>query len=219
MAGIKSTEFARVRDELSASEERNMNLERRLEDLESLIRGQESRDWGVNASRNNEARSQELRAATMRVDYDMEYQGPLQFKPGEVPDGMDYFWVRESCQGILDTARTSEMLATGWTFVPASRHPDRCFAIPGQPEKSGDGCIRYRDAILMERSKALNEAARRKFAAETQRAIRDLPGLDGLVRSSKGMQFTQVVNETSQGLASFRGNKVEAGLSNLSFGN
>jgi hypothetical protein len=221
MAGIKSTEFARVREELSASEARNIDLDKRLESLEGMIRGREARDFAPHESRNNETRSKELRAATLRQDFKMNYRGPLYFAPHEIPEGMEYFWVRESSQGMLDTGRVTEMMSTGWTFVPASRHPERCYVIPGQAEKSLDGCLRYKDVILMERSKELNDEDRRHFAAETQRAVRDLPGLDGLVRSSKGMQFTRdsIINETSQGLASFRGNKVEGGLSNLSFGN
>lgn len=212
MAGIKLSEVTRAKEQLAVAEARSVALERRLESLERLMR---DRDFDAHPSRNDESRLRDSRDSEIQDDYNMYYRGPLHFDPEEIPDGIEYHWVRESCKGVLDSGRTMEMVRKGWTAVPPERHPERCYAIPGQPDKSADGCIRYKDVILMERSKRLNDRDRRFWANETRRAIDDLPGLQGGVKKLVNNTSYEAERQPSQS----QSHLPSYGLSNLSFGN
>lgn len=82
-----------------------------------------------------------------------------------IPDGWDYEWKRKSTYNLEDPAYQVALANTGWTPVPASRHPEM------MPIGTKDGAIERKGMILMERPLAVTEKFRE---ADRRKAIQQV---------------------------------------------
>jgi hypothetical protein len=102
-------------------------------------------------------------AAAARAKEIMEHLGTLDvaeedkfYIPKEIiPDGWSYEWKRWSVLNKEDPAYISGVLRMGWSFVPASRHPEY------MPYGTTDDKIFRDGVVLMERPKEITEAVNR----------------------------------------------------------
>jgi hypothetical protein len=71
-----------------------------------------------------------------------------------VPDGWEYQWKRHTIYGQEDPAYQVALARSGWTAVPASRHPEM------MPAGTNDGVIFRKGMILMECPKEIVDERR-----------------------------------------------------------
>jgi hypothetical protein len=97
-----------------------------------------------------------------QIQQNVEEENDMLYIPPEIiPDGMRYNWKTLSVLGQPQTRRYGRFQMTGWTPVPAERHPG-LFTPPGFK-----GEIEYDGLILMEKSE---EACQAIEAREYQKA-------------------------------------------------
>jgi hypothetical protein len=96
------------------------------------------------------------------LQQNIESESDMLYIPPEiVPDGMRYNWKTLSVLGQQQTRRYGRFQMTGWTPVPASRHPGMF------TPKGYEGEIEYDGLILMEKSE---EECQRTEAREYNKA-------------------------------------------------
>jgi hypothetical protein len=71
--------------------------------------------------------------------------------PAKIPDGWVYEWKRRTVYGQEDPAYQVQLARTGWTAVPASRHPEM------MPATGGYQTIERKGQVLMERPKIVTD--------------------------------------------------------------
>jgi hypothetical protein len=71
--------------------------------------------------------------------------------PNKIPDGWTYEWKRKTVYGQEDPAYQVQLARTGWTAVPASRHPEM------MPAAGGFQTIERKGQILMERPQIVTD--------------------------------------------------------------
>jgi len=71
--------------------------------------------------------------------------------PAKIPDGWSYEWKRRSVYGMEDPAYMVQLARTGWTEVPANRHPEM------MPKAGSFVTIERKGQILMERPKVITD--------------------------------------------------------------
>lgn len=71
--------------------------------------------------------------------------------PSKIPDGWVYEWKRKTVYGQEDPAYQVQLARTGWTAVPASRHPEM------MPATGGYQTIERKGQVLMERPKIVTD--------------------------------------------------------------
>ena len=69
----------------------------------------------------------------------------------KIPDGWSYEWKRKTVYGQEDPAYMVQLGRTGWTEVPASRHPEM------MPKAGGFVTIERQGQILMERPQMITD--------------------------------------------------------------
>lgn len=77
----------------------------------------------VRVSRSGETRANSTRTAEQRAVPETHYQSKLYVPKSQIPDGMEYAWVRESTLNEPDPDNMTDRMIRGWTPVPADRHP------------------------------------------------------------------------------------------------
>lgn len=109
------------------------------------------------------------KAKPVTVDYDRqaaleEENDMLHIPPEIVPDGMRYNWKTLSVLGMQQSRRFGRYEATGWSPVPASRHPGLF------TPRDYEGQIEYDGLVLMEKPEELcrQTEAREYSKARTQ---------------------------------------------------
>ena len=109
------------------------------------------------------------RAAEIRKGADFSREAANEFDlPLEIiPEGWSYEWKRCSVYGKMDSDNLMEMARTGWTAVPASRHPTL------MPSGYQGHTIERKGLVLMERPMVVTEEARRRATAEARRVVAD----------------------------------------------
>lgn len=80
----------------------------------------------------------------------------FEFSPSEIPEGMDYQWIRVTVHGSPEESEYHLMYENGWRAVPWERHSNR-FA---KSEFMGKGSIIRRGQLLVERPIHLSKQAR-----------------------------------------------------------
>lgn len=83
--------------------------------------------------------------------------------PAKIPDGWTYEWKRKTVYGQEDPAYQVQLARTGWTPVPASRHPEM------MPAAGGFQCIERKGLTLMERPTIVQD----QIVQVNQRRARD----------------------------------------------
>lgn len=81
-------------------------------------------------------RTREILEGGELLDHTAKYELP----EGIEPDGWVYQWKATSVIGKPNTQHISNLLQTGWEFVPASRHPELMGATPNEKHIERDGC-------------------------------------------------------------------------------
>jgi hypothetical protein len=90
------------------------------------------------------------------------YRNEFDFKPGEVPEGWVYQWIRHTVHGDPEYSELFDMQENGWRPVPHSRHAGRFapYFLEGTDKtKAANACIYRRGNLLVERPVGLNEEA------------------------------------------------------------
>lgn len=101
-------------------------------------------------TRSEKTRDATVRTAGMRQMPTVVDTSPLWIDRSQIPDGMEYMWVRYECLGMPDRSRMSQVLRAGWSPVPSSRHPTWGDPLmPGEKAEPDDN-IRRGGLILME---------------------------------------------------------------------
>lgn len=124
----------------------------------------------------------ELRAAEILSHIGDIDEGTDEFyiPPEIIPDGWDYEWKRRLLLNKEDPAYEVAVARTGWTAVPASRHPSMMPA--GTPSHT----IERKGMILMERPKIITERAR---AADARKAAMQVRGKEDQLSLAPKGQF------------------------------
>ena len=104
----------------------------------------------VRSSREEEERINQSRQFLQNL-----YPDRLYFPSDEIPQDMDYRWIREEFHGTPDMARVTVMTRKGWTPVPASRHPNFLSDCTWTGAAHKEDIIRVQGLILCERPKEL----------------------------------------------------------------
>ncbi len=130
----------------------------------------------VQDTRNAEKRDKELRAIL-----NMKYQDPLFVPPEIIPDGMEYYWVRESYMGQVDTFRMVEMKRKGWSPVPAERHPELVFEDFFGNLSHVKGYIYQKGLILCERPIEYGKIEREQIDRTNYEIMTSMPGTENFL--------------------------------------
>lgn len=104
----------------------------------------------------------------------MDYHNAMDIPKEIIPKGMEYGWV---C--LTKPERRQALLQKGWTFVPASRHPEMVVrGVEDQDPRYADWIMFGKDSVLMERSIELCQAERAWEDDKNRQRILTTPGLE-----------------------------------------
>lgn len=84
-----------------------------------------------------------------------------------IPDGWDYEWKRRTVYGAEDRTYQVSLARTGWTTVPAERHPE------WMPENYDGQTIERDGLVLMERPAVITARQRAQALKESRQQVRD----------------------------------------------
>lgn len=115
-------------------------------------------------NRIEESRAMELHEQHKRAVMNMEYDNPLYIPIDDIPQGMEYRWIRESYGNIPDPSRMVDCTKKGWTPVPGDRHADMCTQDIFGRTSHMKSYVFYKGLVLCERSAELGKLEREKFA-------------------------------------------------------
>lgn len=115
----------------------------------------------IDEDRESQSREVQARKDEIYKNLRMGYRGKLHIDPSDIPDGIDYIWVRHLVFGDPSWSRMAEMAGKGWTLVPPSRHP-----FLGSIDPTGRGAeaqpyIMIGGSILCQRPKEFGEEEQR----------------------------------------------------------
>ena len=152
-------------------------------------------------TRGRTTRADESRDMETRAVLDALSTSPLHVPEHEIPDGMEYGWIRISTLGENDEGNQVEKARLGWKAVPASRHGNvgSNTTIFGEREESNRKThIEYRGLVLCERPKIVGDAIREREARENMEIMRSTPGMEDL---ATGYVKANKTNWTGDGFA------------------
>jgi hypothetical protein len=137
-------------------------------------------------TRMDEARRLEERINEMKPQFNMDYKDPLHII---APEGWTYMWVRIGFRDGPDSNRETEMMAKGWTPVPADRHPEKMTKnLLGQTQEHN--FIVDRGLLLCEMPTVFVEMERDKLNKHNIELMRSMPGLNNNLLGNKAMPVT-----------------------------
>jgi hypothetical protein len=112
----------------------------------------------------------------------MEFQDRFYIPPNEIPDGFEYYWVRDSVFGEPDEHRIIQMQNKGWTFVPASRHPHRTQStVPWRPKTDKSNFIFEGGLVLCERPLEYGKIEQETIRNYNYKVMQSIPGEENLM--------------------------------------
>lgn len=135
-------------------------------------------------------RDAELRQNTMRDEYDMDYNSPLDIPDSVKKEGMAYRWVNTSIKGE-ENYRIDEMVNRGWTLVPVDRSPSQTYDPLGRNPLSKQ-YICYKDVVLMERPSIYSDRERARLDEINRNKIKSLRGVSNDVHNISHTTTTTV---------------------------
>lgn len=128
-------------------------------------------------------------AAELRAAQITEHMGDLDegtdefyIDPGMVPDGWCYEWKRRLLLNKEDPAYEVAVARTGWTAVPASRHPQM------MPAATTSASIERKGMILMERPQSITDRAK---AIEARKAALQVRAKEEQLSAAPQGQFSR----------------------------
>lgn len=147
-------------------------------------------------SRVDESRAFETRDAQIRKNFTMDWMSELHFDQCEIPEGMEYYWVRDTIYDDPCKSRIVEMKRRGWSPVPADRHPDRVVgSVPWRTDPKA-GFIYHRGLVLCERPKEYGDIERKNYHDVSIRNLNSIPGTEEFT-SNQAMPARVFNNELS----------------------
>jgi hypothetical protein len=131
-------------------------------------------------TRTDESRDAESRAILENLQAD-----PFHIPEHEIPDGMEYRWVRQSTLGQDDAGNQVERARAGWKAVPADRHENAgvqstLFREGMREVTTPRGYIEYRGQVLCERPKRIGDMIRAALQQQNEEQLMSTPGMDAL---------------------------------------
>lgn len=110
-----------------------------------------------------DARAAEILGTGELLDHTAKYELPFDIEP----DGWSYEWKAMSVSGKLNDQHINNLRQNGWSFVPASRHPDLVGQLKGTTE------IIERDGqVLMERPRQITDMVRERDRQRARAQVR-----------------------------------------------
>ena len=95
------------------------------------------------------------------------------FAPHEIPEGMEYQWIRHSVHGDASDSELFDMQENGWRAVPQRRHAQRFAPTVVEASVLNDkGCIMRQGQLLVERPKTMCDEARLQQKRDADAAIK-----------------------------------------------
>ncbi|HEY5234615.1 MAG TPA: hypothetical protein VIJ14_00435 [Rhabdochlamydiaceae bacterium] len=141
-------------------------------------------------SRMDIERERQEEIARINKTYRMAWKSPLDVD--NIPEGYEYFWARESLQGVPDRNRVDGLIKRGWSFVPSSWHPELDGSDVLNRHAEFKGYIYNQGLILMKRPIEFGDRERAYIANHNMMVEKQMPGLEGFIQPVEG-KF--VVNE------------------------
>jgi len=127
-------------------------------------------------SRIDEERDLEARKNLIRKKLMMGSPDKLHVNPDEIPDGMEYRWVRDTIFGDPAFSRVGYMKGRGWTPVPSSRHPNIFQgAVPWRTDNKA-AFIFCDGLVLCERPAEFGEIEKELAEEHNMRVLLQTPG-------------------------------------------
>lgn len=121
------------------------------------------------SSKSNVTKEQALKAIQ-----NMDYSNSMDIPSEVIPKGFEY-----ARADIRKPERIQGLLKKGWTFVPASRHPEMVFRAVGESDpRTADWIMFGNDLVLMERSVELCNAERAHRDKMNRDRLLTTPGLE-----------------------------------------
>ncbi len=94
------------------------------------------------------------------------------FDKSEIPEGMEYQWIRHTVHGDPSDSELFDMQENGWRAVPHARHKNRFAATIIEASVLKDkGCIMRQGQLLVERPKSMCDEARYQQKRDADAAI------------------------------------------------
>jgi hypothetical protein len=121
-------------------------------------------------------REVESRAHEMRDTYATDYISRLSIPLGVAKEGYSYHWGRKDVKG-QDDFRIEELVAKGWTPVPAERATNQYFGDPLERNPLSKKFICCKDLILMERPEVYSTQERQRFNDYNNNRLKSLRGV------------------------------------------
>lgn len=144
------------------------------------------------------SRKRPVKREEIRPVMHMEYLSPLEIPAAVKREGYTQAWVRKSVRGE-DDFRVEEMVAKGWTPVPASRSPGLSLD-PLNRNPLSKNFICYKDVLLMERPQIYSEREGQALDRLNRSKIRSLRG----VQEDKPDFHQQASSDSSGGVGKVR---------------
>jgi len=110
----------------------------------------------------------------------MSFNNALDIPKEMIPQGWEYYWVRKSIRGEVDTARMIEMRKKGWNPVPADRHPELVFE-DFFGRVGHQGMIEQGGLILCERRKEIGDVERKMRDEKNLQIQTSMPGTENFM--------------------------------------
>lgn len=110
-----------------------------------------------------DARAQEILGHLGSMD---EGRDEFAIDKRSIPDGWEYEWKRKSVLGMEDPAYQVGLARTGWTEVPARRHPEM------MPKEWTSDTIERKGMVLMERPKEISDLVRNRDNVNARNQVR-----------------------------------------------
>jgi hypothetical protein len=102
--------------------------------------------------------------------------------PADIPEGWSYEWKRRLLLNKEDPAYEVAVARTGWTAVPAARHPHM------MPHNTTSATIERKGMVLMERPQSITERAK---AIEAKKASAQVRGKEEQLSAAPQGQFAR----------------------------
>ena len=153
-------------------------------------------------NRIEQARRAEMRAAELRPSMNMLPVSKLHIDASVVPFGWEYKWVRVSCMSIPDYQNENESLSSGYTPVPADRHPELARRFSNKGQSNTEGFIVKEGLMLCEIPKSINDEKRQFFARMNTEKVTSLESLKNGLGMEPTMPGQVFAAQTSPGFTS-----------------
>lgn len=121
-------------------------------------------------------RIEESRDHDLRETYSTDYISPLSLPPGVAKEGYSYHWGRKDVKG-QDDFRLEELIAQGWTPVPAERSTTPYLGDPLGRNPLAQQFICKKDLLLLERPEIHSKRQQEEFYRKCNSRLTSLRGV------------------------------------------